>query len=212
MRPIASLLVSFLLSISMNAGARAQGELGLHDQDREDLARIEAFRDAHPGGVRGPITIIEAKALRDVFPGYRFGTIRYRTSKIKAPEPFQAHNLMRVNPEGKVERLATKEDLEKFFRAQLKNVPDEAHACAVVRAWLRLAQELEQGEVRSLTFKIDDESVRASSDAAIRTARGRARVLKGGSGEIEVRIRFDDGHLSEIKPTSTVKPTGDAPT
>jgi hypothetical protein len=175
-------------------------------------ARIDAFRKSYTGGAPGRTEVIADDDLKALFPKFCFGTLRYRTAKIKPPEPLAARNLIVVKPEGRAERVATTKELEQFFRSGVKGVRDEAKARATVRAWLRLVPEVAQPDDPIITFQLDRNSVKSSVEGGVLTASGKTTVARGGTGALEVRMSFGtDGQVTCIVPSGKVEPAGERP-
>jgi hypothetical protein len=116
---------------------------------------------------------------------------------IAPPEPLRSSNVLAVK-DGKVEPITDTAALEKFLKANLKPVKDEAGAKAAAVAWLRLALELQQDGF----FGFSAPDVSAEKD---KTATGKVKVEKGGMGEITAALTFEDGKLAKVEAKSSVK-------
>jgi hypothetical protein len=116
---------------------------------------------------------------------------------IAPPEPLKPSNVIVVK-DGKVEPLSDTASLEKFFKANLRPIKDEAGAKAAAVAWLRLSQELHQDGF----FKFSGADVSGEKD---KMASGKVKVEQGGKGEINATLNFEDGKLAKVEEKSSVQ-------
>jgi hypothetical protein len=127
-------------------------------------------------------------AVSDFFPDDRFFAVRFMRypRAVKPPPPLRLENLVRVRPDGSVDRVESPNALTKLFEAKLANVADEAGARAALRAALRLAEEFYQDGL--YTFAVPEQSVSVAHQDDHLVASGRAVVTGGGKGEITVTL------------------------
>jgi hypothetical protein len=128
------------------------------------------------------------------------------------PEPLTSQNVFVVNKAGHVEHLATAKDLEKWFKAHLPPLKDEAQAKQALRAWLSLTVEFSQDGM--LRFAVDEASLatRGLPTNLLRIeAKGAAQVKDGGKGAVSATIVFaswegDTYTLERLSEQRDIKP------
>jgi hypothetical protein len=128
-------------------------------------------------------------------------TFRQYPIAILAPEPLKSGNVLAVK-DGKVEPISDRAALEKFLKANLKPVKDEAGAKAAAYTWVRLSQELHQDGFFKFSIPKDDvkaEGAKAASAKAVVDPQG------GNKGEIVVGLAFADGKLAKAEEKANVQ-------
>lgn len=158
----------------------------------EYLARIDAATEG--------VERVRDEAVARAFPRYTFFTKVYRQWPLIAPRPvgMKLWNIFAVGPDGKVHHISDAKGLEALFKDGAAPAREDDQAKDDVRAWLRLAQELQQDGF--YTFKLEDDSTKANSDKDGRTATGKVVVTMGGNGEITAAMTFDAaGKLTKVE-------------
>jgi hypothetical protein len=108
-----------------------------------------------------------------------------------------------VVKDGKVEPITDLGGLEKFVKANLKPVKDEAGAKAAAYTWVRLSQELHQDGI--FKFNIPDKEVTAEKDAKKAAAKAVVEPKGGDKGEITVTLTFEDGKLAKAEEKANIQ-------
>jgi hypothetical protein len=159
------------------------------------------------GNTIEPIT---EDALFRAFPGYLFFSVVYRQYPvgIAVPEPLKPANLFIVPREkdAKPQLVNDPKKLETFFRDKLGRAGDDNKAKDAVRAWLYVSPVLMQDGFYKFEL-MDDSTKVASGEGKGKVATGKVVVMKGGNGEINVTLAFDDaGNLNKVTQEAKVKP------
>lgn len=191
------------------------------DKSRAALdAWLEQFektdRDVEAGEADKPtpppppkIERIRSEALDRTFPEQAFFAVRYMRYPRAAgtPRGLDLENLVRVRPDGKVERVESVEALKALLAESFRGVRDEAGARTALESGLSLAQEFYQDG--RYTFELAPDGVQVERKGERLLAAGRAEVKKGGRGWVELSLAFDKaGDLSaeSIQVDGRVKP------
>jgi hypothetical protein len=145
--------------------------------------------------------LIKDEAIEHTFPGHTFFAVIFRQFPIArlAPAPLKSSNLYAVDGEGKVVLINSVDNLKTFFNKG-RFGDKEVVRKDVVRAYLRLVQELHQDGFYE--FKSENDSLKVDGDKVS----GKVMVTKGGNGEISVAITFADGSISAIEGESRLAP------
>jgi len=168
------------------------------------VARLKAA-DGEPYALPLRPVFLNDPALGTVFPGYVFYAARCPDGK--APLPLRDHNLFAVRNDGSLKQLATPQDLEAFFHAELSTVEEdeEEAVTGITAAWLRLTQEFSQDG--TLCFLTPSETLKAAYRTSTLAsmngwrASGQAILAPGGklTGDITLNLTFDAaGQLKTI--------------
>jgi hypothetical protein len=148
-------------------------------------------------GTDGQTVWLDNEALNKAFPKQTFFAVRYRIYPVarKIPEGLAASNLFVVQ-DSKLEHLKDNKSLAAFYQAHLAPVVKDTVDTAL-SSYLVLSQEFVQDGF--YTFEIDAKGFVAGGDGKrITAAKGRAIAMKGGNGEIQVEMKFDDkGKVAE---------------
>ena len=136
---------------------------------------------------------VEGGAVRRVFASDRYYAVHYMRypRAVAAPKPLKQDNLVRVRPNGSVERIEDLDALKKSFAENLPPVRDEAQARAAVLAFLPLAVEFEHHGRGRYTFDVPESGVTASREGDHWTATGKAVASTGGEGVVSATLTFD---------------------
>src|SRR5262245_49889390 len=194
-------IVTALLLLSPPALALAQKE--------RPRGALDAYLAKVPGAQAGRVVPLTDVDLQ-VIPGHKLYAVRFRGYPVKPPKSFKNSNLFAVSTAGMVKRLSDGKALKEFFRENLPAVTSDKEAKAALRAWLRLAEELHQDGYYQ--FKILEDAAKARSRGGKRIVSGKARVTRGGEGQISATLTFDaDGKLAEASTEAKLKPTGARP-
>jgi hypothetical protein len=155
------------------------------------------------------VQAITADAVERELPKDLFFAVIFRRYPvaIRPPAPLKPSDLFAVSraEEAKPRLLTDPKDLETFFRDSLGPVRDDAQAKEVVRAWLELAPVFVQDGFYQ--FSVVPETITVSHEGAVRKASGKVVVMKGGNGQIDVVMEFDQaGKLVRVEHTAKVRP------
>src|SRR5262249_13177916 len=113
-------------------------------------------------------------------------------------------NLVAVSKDNKPKVINSQKDLQKFFETNLPAASSDAKLKDAARAYALAAKELHQDGF--FTFKLEDDSTKVEGDKE-KTAKAKVTVSQGGTGTLEVALKFDkDGKLTKIDETSKIKP------
>jgi hypothetical protein len=185
---IASLSAILMVAVAVG-GLRAADEQKKPSAD--DIKKATELVDKQMADLKaagGMIAVFTDEPLLKVFPSQLFVGVRFRQGPVarRVPEGLNPFNLFVVK-DGKVEHV--KDGLEKYFKASLPAVKDDALAKEVVRAYLRLAQELKNDGFYQ--FKLMDDSTKVMTEKIGRKTTGLVMAAEGGNGNITVVLDFD---------------------
>jgi hypothetical protein len=155
----------------------------------------------------GKVDRITDDAVDRAFPGYLFFSVLFRQYPVgrAVPEPLKPSSLFAVSPEGKLKLLTDIKELETYFKEALEPVKTDKAAQDAALAWLRFTEQLKQDGFYE--FKTVEEASKVETVKEIRTASARGAATKGGNGEINVALTFDDkGKLTKVAEKSDLKP------
>jgi hypothetical protein len=204
-----TLSVLFVLGIFAGvaaAGQKADGK-GPSPQAIEKAQKplkehLEGLKASH-----GQIIPITVPALVRDFPNDIFFAVRFRQFPVARvlPKGLRASNVFVVSKDDKVTHIRDDKDLEKYFRASLGAVKKQADAGHALSGWLALSQEFFQDgffkfEILDKAFSVEDKGNGAWQAA------GRAIVMQGGNGEINVALSFADGKLTKVAQFAKIRP------
>src|SRR5437764_115911 len=124
---------------------------------------------------------IKDEAIDRAFPGQTFFAVIFRQFPVArlAPEPLKSSNLYAVDGDGKVVLINSIDSLKAYFNKGQFGAKEDAKK-DVVRAYLRLVQELHQDGFYK--FKTEDDSLKVEGDKAS----GKVMLTGGGNGDIRV--------------------------
>jgi hypothetical protein len=204
MKPLALALVIGLVG---SVGAASTGDKKDQGPSKEDIqkgeAQVKEFL-ARIKGESGTILYLGNDQLHENFPAHRFYAVRYRVYPVamQRPEGMEPSNVFVVPKNGKAEHLKDVKALEAFFKANLGQVKERSGPVALaMEAWLSLSPELYQDGF----YKFDNRGAYSLGGSPI-TARGKAIVMAGGNGEIDVTMTFGtDGKLVRVDETAKIK-------
>ena len=202
----AKISIVLLLFVMVFSRAAAQPPAG----DAKARAALEAVLAKVTGTQSGKRMAVAGEDLTRVFPKQHLFAVRFRTYPVKPPDSFKASNLFAVAADGTVTRLVNEKALKEYFHAFALAANSDADAKAVLRAWLRLAEELHQDGYFGFELVPDSVDVRACN--GVRVASGRVRVIDGGEGQIRSTLSFDgQGKLTDASTEATLKAGGARP-
>lgn len=175
----------------------------------EDVARAEkAVKDQlekYKGGY-GQVAQVKDEAVARAFPRTTFFTVLYRQYPVgrRVPPPLKSANVFAVGADGKPLLLNDLKGMETFFRGTVAGARESDQAKTITRAWLRLSPELRQDGFYQ--FKLMDDSTRAEKAQSGLVASGKVVVARGGNGEINATLKFDeDGKLVKVDETAKIR-------
>jgi len=170
-------------------------------------AALDTWLGHIPGSKDGKVAPVDDAAIRTVFPGEHFYTVRFmRYPRAQLPpDPLRLDNLIRVKPDGSVERIEDLAGLTKWLKKHLPPIQDEVHAREAMLAGLRLAEEFHQDG--GYQFDVPEQSVMVTHQGDHVVASGKAVVTEGGKGEITLTLTVDaSGKLIAVEPGGHVRP------
>jgi hypothetical protein len=159
------------------------------DKGRQAVeAWLKDLNNGQPLPVPPTIAAADDDAVRTLFPDGRFYTVRFMRfpRAVIPPNRLKLENLVRVRPDGSVDRIESLDALKKLCEAKLADVRDEGKARVALLACLRLAEEFYQDGY--YTFTVPERSVSVVRRDNHWVASGKAEVTKGGKGEITVTV------------------------
>jgi len=168
---------------------------------------VEAWLKALTKGEALPapptIAAVDGSVL-SFFPDDRFYAVRFMRypRAVTPPAPLRLENLVRVRPDGSVDRIESLDALKKLFEPKLTNVRDDGKVRAALLACLRLAEEFYQDG--HYTFTVSEQSVSVVHRDDHLVASAKAVVTNGGKGEITVMLTT--GAPSTITIDGKVRP------
>ena len=176
---------------------------------KEAIAKAETALKEHLEKAKatgGRIVHLRTAALAKDFPDDTFFALRFQLFPVarRLPEGMKASNIFVVSKDGKVQHLRDAKELEKYFQKNLPAINKQDQAQDALGGWLLLAQEFHQDgffafEILTKAFAIEEKG--KGFEAA-----GRAMVMKGGNGEINVTMTFADGKLTKVADSSKIRP------
>ncbi|HEY9867566.1 MAG TPA: hypothetical protein V6D08_00040 [Candidatus Obscuribacterales bacterium] len=180
---------------------------------REAIAgHVNEVTGSASGKIAAPeqLSCVADASLRSVFPSHVFYTLKL-ASDATVPPPLAPVNLFAVGKDRRVELITSKGELQEWFGKTLGGAQSEERAMGIVRAWLRLAQELSYaGRFR---FAVPDGAIKVYRYPAGMKASGKAvlNYPNGREGEIAATLTFDEsGHLARVQEAALVEPSGAA--
>jgi hypothetical protein len=201
-RFMALLLFAGVATASLSAAAEDK-QTG---PSKEAVAKAEKIVKEHLDkikGAGGQIIHIGDASLGKCFPTEVFFAVRFRQFPVarQLPEGLSASNVFVVNKDGKLMHLKGNPALAKHFNENAAAVKDKDAARETLASWLMLAQEFHQDGM--FKFEVKKENFNIGDD--LKTI-GRAVVMQGGNGEINVTLHFKDGKVAKSEESSKIKP------
>jgi hypothetical protein len=140
------------------------------------------------------------------FPDFSFFGVIFRQYPVAVLCPqtqgLKCSNVFLVKG-GQVDFVATIPDLKFFFAAELGPAPSEKEAIDAASTWLRFSEELKQ----DLFYAFSAPEISYMPRWDISKVRGRAAVMAGGEGQIDVLITLAAaGSLVHIYEKSALRP------
>jgi hypothetical protein len=181
-------------------------------EDKQARETIMKYLAKLQGTERGQlIPVIDEPALAKLFPKHHFYVLRFRQYPVALvpPEPLKSNNVFAVGPEGKVEHLTDAKGLEKFFKAALPPVKDEAQAKAAATAWLRLAQEFHQDGFYQFAAPGNFTVAGTDDDPPAQlkvTGQAVVKPTGGNKGQVSATLVFEKGQLAKATDESKLFP------
>jgi hypothetical protein len=185
------------------------------DKDKEkpsadDIKKAEKLVTDRLGELKadgGVVARIADDSLGSAFPGHFYFSVLFRQYPIgrPVPKPLKPSSLFAVPPEGKPKLVTDATELETYFKETLEPVKTDKAAQAAALAWLRFTEQLQQDGFYE--FKTVEEASKVESEKEVRTASARGTATKGGTGEINVALTFDEkGKLTKVVTKIELKP------
>jgi hypothetical protein len=178
------------------------------DKDAADKAE-KAVKDhlAKVKGDAGRVEVLKDEPLYRAFAGK--GVLvsvvfpQYPVARL-APEGLSAANVFLVDADGKVSVARDRKGLEELFKGSVSGKSDDA-ARDAARAWVLLDAILYQDGFYG--FSLMDDSTKVATEKGQRTASAKVVVMKGGNGEVNGALTFDeDGKLARATEEAKLKP------
>jgi hypothetical protein len=195
------IVIAFAVTLGVTVGQTAQPPDDAVEKGEKALKEfLEKIKGAH-----GQILRIDASALTELFPNRVFFAVRYRIYPVarQLPEGMKPSNVF-VFDRSMITHINDAGKLREFFTDKLPPIRDEAAAKKAAQAWLRLSQEFVQDGFYK--FAISDDAIKTASEAGSSKASGKAAVMAGGNGEVNVEMVFKkDGKLGGLSYQSQVK-------
>src|SRR6516162_8422353 len=167
----------------------------------DDVKKAEKAVKEHLDTLKGSaakVEYVKDEAVQRVLPKALVFAVRfpqYPVGRIP-PKGLKAANVFTVDGDGKVKVITDRKELLELFSA-LDAVKTDDAAKDAARAYVRLTQELHQDGYYQ--FALMDDSTKVTTDKGARKASAKVVVMKGGNGEINATLAFDDkGKLSKI--------------
>jgi hypothetical protein len=176
----------------------------------EDIKKAEKLVNDRLGELKaagGKVDRITEDAVDRAFPGQLFFSVLFLQFPVgrPVPEPLKPSSLFAVSPEGKLKLVTDAKELETYFKDTLEPVKTDKAAQDAALAWLRFSEQLHQDGFYA--FKTVEEASKVEAVKEARTASARGTATKGGTGEINVALTFDDkGKLSKVVEKIDLKP------
>jgi len=209
-------LAGLLVILTAGAAARAQQPKGPTEEElaaaearaREYLKRLGATDQVR-------VSPITDESVARLFPKFVFVAVLFPQFPLAriAPDPLKASNIVAVpKGEGRPQPCSDAKELETFFKDNASAVSSGTDT-ELMRAWLRLAQELSQdgfykfkdpSEFKGEGTKSDD-----GKSERISKVGGKVEVdpQGGNKGELRATIEFDkDGKITKINHKADLKP------
>lgn len=155
----------------------------------------------------GRFAIVQSDDLEKLLPRCTVYSLRFQQFPVarEVPEPFKINNLFVVKADGSVRNVTEAKDLQDFIQDNAK-VDTAAKARVAVKAWLRLAEDLENDG--SFRFTIPDESITVGEVRGQLKVTGKAVVANVGGGrrgQITATLTFEQGQLLGVEQESNLR-------
>jgi hypothetical protein len=204
-----SLLVALALATTLTAGPlRADDAKPSDEEVKAAQARVADYLKTIPGAESGRVTALTGDGLPATFPDHIVFAVlfpQYPVARV-APPPLSSANVVAVpkKKDGKPVPVTNAKDLEKFFKEHARPVKTAAEAEEAVKAWLRVAAELNQDGFYKFTVKAD----KPKEESGALTASGEAPVNPqgGNKGEVKATLTFKDGKLTAADTKAKLSP------
>lgn len=149
-------------------------------------------------GVR--VTVVNDNSVSKTFSKHTFAAVLYPQFPVgrPAPEGLKSANVLAVSADGKVVLLTDAKQLEKFFVEQAPKA-DEKIGEVILKAWLRLTQDLAQDGFYK--FKESNTDIGPASNDGKLSVTGDVPVdpAGGNKGELSASIAFEKGKIVKIE-------------
>ena len=200
------IVVAAVLALSFGNDANAAPIPEKGKPSADDIAKAEKAAkeqlDKLKGGY-GVVKHIKDEPLERTLPDYLCFSVLFRQYPVGRvpPEGLKTSNVFAVDKDGKVKVLTDVKELEAFFKANVTAKGEDQWKDAA-RAWLRLCRSLCRTAFTNSSSWMD--STKTSGGKGTYYVAGKVVVMKGGNGEINATLEFNDaGKL--VKATTEVK-------
>jgi hypothetical protein len=204
-------ILGALLALVLAGGSSVVGGAEGDKVAEEAKASVKQVQDelTKLKGEKAKVEAITEAPLNRVFPKHVFCSVHFRRYPVAmvAPHPLAASSLYAVprGKDGKPQLLTSPEKLEAFFKSEAVTARNAEDAKEAVRAWLGLAQVLEQDGFYK--FELLEDSLKVTAAADGQRASGRVIVKAGGNGDITATLFFDaEGKFTKAEYAAKLKP------
>jgi hypothetical protein len=153
----------------------------------------------------GELKPLKTDDLTAAYPGLTFFTVRFRQWPVAtAPaEGFRASNVLVIDEKGEPLLLTNQQEL--FKLSKRVKAPDKKAAVQVVRALMKIQEELFQDGFYK--FEVSEDLLRTDTFQGKLAVFGTSRVVEGGNGSVGAALTFDaEGNLIATSFSDSVKP------
>lgn len=182
------------------------------DDPKAAGAKVADYLKSINGMERARITPVKEDYVAKLFPKHTFVAVLYPQFPVgrEAPAPLKEANVIAVPKDGKVVPLSDVKALEKFFAENAPKVKT-GNEDLIVKAWLRLAQELAQDGFYKFKAPASGGATGKSDGKidTVLTVDGSVAVdpAGGNKGDIKATIHFkDDGSIAKIDHKVNLQP------
>jgi hypothetical protein len=222
--------VAIMAALACSYGSATAAELEMGKQSAEVIATAKKSVTDHLEILKGNAAVvshIQDEALERILPDRLCFAVLFRQhpaprippdglkvsnvfivlrgEKLAAPvEQYDAQVSAPAPPRPKVVVLTGTQDLQEFYKTTVF-AKEESEIKDAARAWLRLSQEFAQDGFYG--FSLMDDSIKVTEDHGAKVVRGKVVVMKGGNGEINATLTFDErGQLAKAEEDVKLKP------
>lgn len=163
--------------------------------DAEKTVKDELEKNKAGGAAR--VQRVQDDVVRQAFPDLEFFSVVFPQFPVArlAPEPYKSSNLYAATKDGKLTLVTEFKGLQKLMGANKYTTDKEIVAAA--QAWAILSANLHQDGFYKFALAEKDD-IKVVADGDTKTVKASVVVKDGGTGQLNVKLSFQDGKLTGI--------------